>query len=335
MDTKERRRAKGPDRPNNTKTAPPRRRARSPERVPKPRRLPERVARAPKPDIPEAVYTMPQPFRRGKFLLRLASVAAVVAALMMALSVFFRVDTVTVLGAEKYTPAMILEASGIENGEALLTMSKARAAGKIQTNLPYVDEVKISIELPGTVHIEVRELDVAYAIAAADNSWWLISADGTALEPVDAAGTAEYTRILGVEAAVPTPGAVITAAPEAAPTEETEASEETSETGETEAVIPTQTEETGSQRLSAVLRILQGLESCGIVGEVSSIDVQNLIDIQMHYDQRLQVKLGSAVDLEYKLDYLAQAVRQMEDYQTGILDLTFEYGQQGIFTPES
>ena len=46
-------------------------------------------------------------------------------AIGMGLSIFFKVDTITVTGAQKYTAWMVREASGIEEGDGLLTLSKA------------------------------------------------------------------------------------------------------------------------------------------------------------------------------------------------------------------
>ena len=97
---------------------------------------PRRVVRPPREDIPRVVYTMPKPFSRGVFLLRLLSMAAVVAAVIMCLSLFFRVEQVVVSGAEKYTPYNIMEASGVETGDSLLSVSDARVAGKIKLALP-------------------------------------------------------------------------------------------------------------------------------------------------------------------------------------------------------
>ncbi len=78
-----------------------------------------RVVRPPREDVPEVVYSMPKPVRKGQFLLRLVTVVAVVMAAVLALSVFFRVDTVQVSGMEKYTPWMIREASNIGPAEIL------------------------------------------------------------------------------------------------------------------------------------------------------------------------------------------------------------------------
>ena len=65
------------------------------------------AVRTPREDIPEVTYTMPKPFRRGAFVLRLASVAAAVGAVILCLSLFFRVEDVVVSGTQKYTPWMI------------------------------------------------------------------------------------------------------------------------------------------------------------------------------------------------------------------------------------
>ena len=293
---------------------------------------PQRRIRAPREDIPEAVYTLPQPLRKGKFLLRLISVVAAVLALVVALAVFFRVETVTVLGAEKYTPWMVCEASGIQTGDGLLTLSKARAAGKIKSALPYVDQVKIIRQLPSTVQIEITELDVTYAIAAEDTGWWLIDSTGRAVEAIDGSAANGYTRILGVTVQTPRQGQNVAAAETVPATEDTEASEET-QNGEV--TIPTQPVETNGQRLSAALSILKALEENGIIGQVSAVNVESLADLALQYGQRFQVKLGSADRISYKISYMSQMVAQLADHQTGTLDVSFEFSEQGIFSPES
>ena len=62
-------------------------------------------------EMPEVVYTPPKPFNSAAFLLRLATAVAVVLAVVFAVSIFFRVQTVNVSGTEKYTPWDILQAS--------------------------------------------------------------------------------------------------------------------------------------------------------------------------------------------------------------------------------
>lgn len=342
MDTKERsaatRRRRTPpaaQRGTVKNKAPARSRRASVKGAAKPPVRQKRVVRAPRQDVPEIIYTMPRTLGRRKLFVRLASVAAVVAALMMAVSIFFRVDTVTVQGAHKYAPWAIREASGISDGDGLLTLSRARAAGKIKSALPYVDDVKISISLPGTVHIEVYELDVTYAIAATDNSWWLISSGAEAVEQITESDADGYTRILGVRIDAPRIGKTVSAAFDAGDLQETQEETQQTQNAGSEETLPTQPVQTNAQRLQAVLAIVASLEDNAVIGQVSQINVGDLTDIQLDYGHRFLVKLGNVEDLAYKVGYMAQAVKQIEEHETGVLDLTFEFRQEGIFTPES
>ena len=52
----------------------------------------------------EVVYTQPAPLQRNHFLLRLATVVAVVLALTFGMAIFFKVGPVTVAGTDKYEP---------------------------------------------------------------------------------------------------------------------------------------------------------------------------------------------------------------------------------------
>ena len=114
-----------------------------------------------KKSIPDVVYIPPKPFNRNRLLLSLAITLAVVLALSFSISIFFSVEVVTVSGMEKYTAWDVREASGIKEGEGLLSFGSAKAAGKIRTLLPYVKEVQIGIKLPDTVKIEIVESTVA------------------------------------------------------------------------------------------------------------------------------------------------------------------------------
>ncbi len=118
--------------------------------------------------------TPPKALPRRKLLWKLLTTAAVAAALVLGLTIFFKVQNVNVTGNEKYTAETIFAASGIEKGENLLTFGKSRAAGRILAELPYVSQVQIGIKLPNTVNIDIVELEVSYAVRASDGAWWLM-----------------------------------------------------------------------------------------------------------------------------------------------------------------
>lgn len=279
----------------------------------------QRVIRPPREEIPNVVYTAPKPMRRGVFAWKLISMAAVVAAVFLGLSVFFRVDTITVAGADKYTPWMIREASGVELGDALLSIGEARVASRIQMELPYVDEIKVGIRLPGTVEIQVTELQVTYSIEDENGGWWLISANGRAVEPVSLDKALGYTRVEGLAIRTPTAGEPVQAIPGRIVD------------GDGNAVELAQSD--ADQQLSALIKVMTGLEKNRIIGQITKIDMTSLTDIRLEYPQLLTVRLGDDDRLDYKIQYLAAAVKQLQANQSGELDLTLEYTEDAIFTP--
>ena len=275
---------------------------------------------APAQPAPEVVYTPAKPFNRGKLVLHLATVVAVVLALSFGISIFFKVEVITVSGAEKYDVWTVKEASGIEIGDNLLSFGEAKAAGKIKTALPYVQSVRIGIKLPDTVNIEIKELDVVYAIKDAGEQWWLITSGGRVIDKADSATAGDYTQVLGVKLGSPVAGQQAMAQEEAPPEETT-----IDVLG-----LPTMAPVVkASDRLEAALSILQYLEECSIIGEAASINVEDLGNMELQYGRRFLVKLGDTTQLLYKIKCMNAAINgkdelnSLKEYDSGVLDVSF------------
>ena len=86
------------------------------------------------------------------------------------------------------------------------------------------------------------------------------------------------------------------------------------------------------ERLQTALEILQALESSGAAG-VTQINVASLHDIKVFYGTQYEVDFGAAVDLSYKVEYMLAAVAQLDDYESGVLDLTFQEEKTARFIP--
>ena len=291
----------------------------------------------------DVVYTQPKAFQRNRFFLRLVTVVAVVLALTLGMSIFFKVENVAVAGTQKYTPWDIREASGIQNGENLLSLNEAMVAGKIKTQLPYVNTVRLGIKLPDTVNIEITEHDVVYAIAASDGSWWLMTSGGRMAESTTNVQADSYTKILGVQVEAPQIGQQAVAhqpVPETEPVEETTGEDQEQEQETTEPVLdvtePVEQPITvlASEQLSTAVNILQLMEANSILGGVDSIEVTDPYRLQLWYEDRYQVLLGDSSQLEVKIKAMKQAIDQMTDYQRGELDVSFTtWPDQVGFTP--
>lgn len=260
---------------------------------------------------PEVNYTPPVPLSGMKLFLQLLTVAAVVVAIFLGLSLFFRVGKINVSGNQKYDAWTVREASGIRDGEGLLSFGKAKAAGKITQALPYVKQVRIGITLPDTVNIYIEELEVVYAAKDTADQWWLMTADGRIVEPVSSEEAAKHTEIKGIVLQAPKVGSSAVA--------------KEKDPGDGEVITTT-----NAMRLNAAIEILTQLERNGILGDVVSVDVENLGAIELWYGTRFQIKLGTDQLLAQKVAATKQAISQMSKYESGILDVTFEEGPNKV-----
>lgn len=304
MDTKDRRRTSRP----------------SPAKRP-PRRQPEKTDRKLK--DADVVYTPPKPFRRGRFILHLVTITAVVLAVVFGMSIFFKVETVLVSGCDKYSAWEVSEASGIETGSNLMTISRAQISGNIISKLPYVGKVRVGINLPDTVNIEITELDIVYTIADENGDWWFMNDQGRIIEQTDHIVAEGYTQVLGVTIQVPQVGDQAAAKEqEVQSVTVTEPLDGEAPTGETEPPV-TVTGTAEAEKLNTALTVLQELSTNSVSGDIDSVDVTSRTAIELWYDERFQINLGDLSQLTYKISALKATVNQMESYESGHLDLSF------------
>ena len=250
---------------------------------------------------PKKMRTKRRRRRNTGFLLRFLTMLAVVVAVTLGIVLFFRIHTITVQGNSLYSEQEIIQAAGLTEGENLITIRKSSLAGKIIAALPYVEEVRIARVLPDTVVISVKESEVAFSIEDEAGQKWLMNSDGKVLEPANEEKAQSHPAILGVTAQSPTVGSQVKGEP--------------------------------ADSLEIALRILEELEGTGILPQISSINVEKTFDLVLWYGDQYEIKLGSSEDLSYKITYLAAVLEQLDDYQTGTIDLTFDEKRVARFLP--
>ena len=252
----------------------------------------------PKTNAPEVVRTQARDFDSRRLLMRIVTIVTIVLAFSIGLSIFFRVETVTVTGCSKYTAWTVSEASGIQQGDSLLFFGRATVGSHIMNALPYVKSVRFSIKLPGVVNIIIEEAPVGYAIEAADGSWWMITSDGIVAEQTDAQGAQQTTIIKGVNLDAPQIGA------------QAKAYEPNSESAVT-----------GADRLAVALQLTQLMEANEILGKMSYVDVTNLQRLYLWYQTQYRIDLGDRQELDTKIATVKAAMAEIGEYQTGVMEL--------------
>ena len=300
--------------------------------------------------------------RRGRlgFLYKLLTMMVICVAIVLALTLFFKVDTIAVTGEEQYSSDQILEASGVKQGENLFLLNKYEIANQIVRQLPYIEEVRINRRLPDTLLIDVTECSTVFSIRQ-DGTTWLVSAagkivgvegaDGTLQTEPDGSAepepdTSAVSSAAGSTATDPAPGS--SAAP--AGSEAAGGASSQQEGGETGTAASTMPEvpvksypvidgcellapsvgtkialSTDRQtQQSSLLSLLSVLEEKGLTGQVQAIHLDSLTELVMDYAGRFSVRLPYGGDYTYLLDYLEKVVDTLETNETGTLDLTKE-----------
>ena len=237
---------------------------------------------------------------RGGFgvLYKLLSVLLICAAIILALTLFFRVDTVVVSGQERYTAQEIQDATGIQSGDNLFLLNKYEVAGYIVEALPYIEEIRINRKMPDTLLIEVQECDTPLAVVQ-DGSAWLVSPKGKIVEQKKALSAKGYGVIEGCQLLAPSVGTPIALATEYA------------------------------NRQDSLQQLLLALESAQMLEEVDAIRLDNEEALFMDYGGRFTVKMPYEADYTVKLRALQLALEsgKIQDNMSGTFDMMRENGE--------
>ena len=233
--------------------------------------------------------------------IRLVTMLIVVAACLFSVAIFFKVQKIEVRGNDLYDENTVISASGIRMGDPLVTMNKSGIAGKMKAALPYVEQVRIGRQLPGTVVLEIRESSAVFSVQDGSGAYWLVSFSGRVLENVSEEVAQTHPLIVGVTLKNPSVG---------------------------DDIVSENTE-----NLQAAKLLTAALEGTGVAKEATKLDVTKPYDIVLWYKDQFDVRFGGTDQLEYKVQYLLAVLDQLAEYQTGTIDLTFETEKVARFIP--
>lgn len=235
----------------------------------------------------------------GKLLVTLAIVAAIV----LGIAIFFRVHTVEIQGNDIYSQEQIVQVSGVEPGDNLLMVNRGAVTGNIKARLPYIQDVSVGLVLPDVVVIKVVESEIAGLVKAENGGSWYINTLGSVLGSSVDDFTGQVIEITGVTVTEPQVG------------QDARASEEQAE------------------NLEAALQVIGAMEGTGLIDQVTSIDVTESFDIHIWCGEQYEVLLGGTEELAYKIQYFQAVLEQLEPFQTGTIDLTFDEERRARFRP--
>lgn len=238
--------------------------------------------------------------RRGRFifLYKLLSVLAICAVIVVALTLFFRVDTITITGEDRYSETEIIEATGLSTGDNLFLLNKYAIAEDLLKKLPYIAQVRINRVLPDTLTIDVTENDAVLAVVQ-EGSAWLVSPEGKIVEQRVASAAKDLAKIDGCELLAPS-----VATPIALSTDR-------------------------SIQQESLLALLNALDEKKMIDQVQAIHLADLTVLSMDYAQRFRVEMPYGADYAYKLRTLQTILDsgKIESNEVGTIRMTGNDGQ--------
>ena len=208
----------------------------------------------------------PMSLFKRRLLIVLTLLAMLLVTLFLAESLLLRVTAVQVTGDAPYAEEEIKEICGYKPGDNMLFLPIRDREQKLEAQLPYIGKAKISRKLPGTVVVDIT---AAQALCAVENAgiWLLASSEGKILESVPNPPEG-VMQVQGILLKSSQPGQKL----------ETERSE-------------------AGQAFGDIMEKLAELEA----QDFTKLDLTDLNNIRLWYQDRVECQLGNTKQLDYKL----------------------------------
>lgn len=238
--------------------------------------------------------------RRKAVLTRLAifmAVLGVIALVILSLTVFFPINNIVVRNPEPYSAQQVVNASQIIKGQNLW-MAGNKANEKITAALPYISNVKIKRQLPGTIIITAQRAEVSYCYQT-KNGFYLCDSNDKLLEIVTEAPK-NVVIVVGCDIEKTSPGKTITVK--------------------------------NSENFKLLKQLENGLAENSV--KVNEIDVTDTVNISFKAEDRFTVKLGSVSNISGKLSHLKEMIKNIDENLLGEINLSYWTvdSPSGIFT---
>lgn len=228
--------------------------------------------------------------RRRSYAGRIALVVTVLVValvgVVLSLTVFFKTKAVDVYGDSRYSSKEIIKAGNIELESNLIRLDSKKIAQRIETKLPYIENVTLVKKLPTTAVLNVTEAKVAGYVKTKEG-YSILSTNGKVLEKTVELPQ-KMAEIIGIDAeGVKVAGYV--------------------------------SDENGA--LASAKAIYEAL-GVGMSSGVTKMDVEDRINLEFVYRDRVTVILGSETDLKEKIRFVSKILndpKEIDEDDIGII----------------
>ncbi len=227
-------------------------------------------------------------------------IAVLFFAINLLLNNFFSVHSITIEGNTKYDNSEIINCSEINNGSSLIFVNTYKAEEKIYKSLSYVDGVSVKKELPDKIKIIVDTANPAYSLCV-ENEYLIVSEKDKLLEK-RAELPPEIINIIGAKISVSEIGKIVYE----------------------------------NENLKGMFTNIANTFKNNGLNNIKEINVSDLENIAINYDNRVKIEIGGSENLDYKILTAKEIImNKIGPSEKGTLDLkNITKENRSYFTPE-
>ncbi len=207
-------------------------------------------------------------------------------------SIFFRVHSITVKGNTVYSDSEIISASGIEKDMNIYLIDDRSVSTAILSAFPYVRTVKLTREVPTSVTLTLK-CDEPNYYTEIEGECFVLSRELRVMQRFE-----DKDELLSTHPDIKklTGGEV------------------------KRAVVGSELEYVSSSYSKQAKPLLGILESAEVFAGISSIDFSDRFNVALTYDSRLKANIGNSDDIELKLRFMNEIVKDLGEAR-GTIDL--------------
>lgn len=206
--------------------------------------------------------------------------------ILLSVTLFFNVKNVNVKGDVDYTTDDIIRMSGIRVGDNLIRLDSERASQGILSSMIYIEKADIEKQYPGTVVINVSRC-IPTANVECSGGYLIVSEKGKILDKSEKKYD-DLVVIKGFEPSADTLGTYLSSV--------------------------------NKDRDEIVLEFLKKIAG-DKKSKMSTVDLTDVYEIMVNYDERIDFKMGNSNDISYKLSLAETVLKKIGSKKRGTMTM--------------
>lgn len=209
----------------------------------------------------------------------------------LSLTVFFKIETISVVGNGSISAEQLIADSGLQLGENLFRTNTDRAARSVVEKNVNIDSVVVSRKLPDTMEIRVELSEVA-AVVWSDGKYYSLSGGNRIVRIADGNEEPGAVEVIGCDFSSEYLGDYV--------------------------------EPMTENKLETLLAVVDALEKNELTGLVRYVDISSITTIKLYYNDKVEIWLGGITNLSYELGKIKELFEKQTIDSTayGRLDAT-------------